>query len=73
MDNIKKTIFTDSKGQASFLRVGGFIAIIFGVVIGLAGVFGFFFGVKDAAILIAASEGLITLVLGAKAWQKVSE
>jgi hypothetical protein len=73
MAGLNKTIFTNDKGEPSFMRVSGFMALIFAIFVGLVGVIGFCFELKDSAILIAASEGLITFILGAKAWQKTSE
>ena len=66
-------MFKDNKGKISFLRVASFIALITSVILCLAGIVGFFMQLSNSITVIATSEALIALVLGAKVWQKMSE
>ena len=66
-------MFKDKNGKVSFLRVASMIALLTAVVLCIAGVIGFFMKLNDSITVIATSEALIALVLGAKAWQKMSE
>jgi hypothetical protein len=74
MDKMKKkTIFRDDKLNLSYIRVAGFIALIFAISIGICGIIGYFNKLNDSILLITSAETLITVILGIKAWQKTSE
>lgn len=66
-------MFNDDNGKLSFMRFGAFVALMLGVVLGICGTVGFFFQLKDSVNIIMSSQGMIALVLGAKAWQKSKE
>lgn len=66
-------MFKDDNGKVSFIRVACFVALMLGVGIGVCGIIGFLMAIPDAIAVIASSQALIALILGAKAWQKMSE
>lgn len=66
-------MFKDEKGKVSFMRVASFIGLLLGVAESVIGMIGFLVKIDGAIIVIGSSQALITLILGAKAWQKKSE
>jgi len=66
-------MFRDAHGKLSFMRIGSFIALCLGFSIGIIGGIGFLNQFTDSVSVIAVSQAMIALVLGAKAWQKTSE
>ncbi len=66
-------MFKDEKGKISFMRIGCGVGLLLGFIVGVFGIIGFMLDKFEAVTVIATSQGLIALVLGAKAWQKTSE
>ena len=61
-------------GVVSTMRIAVlYYCMPLGALVILAGVIGWFCGLKDAALIIGAGTGLITFALGAKAWQAQNE
>jgi len=67
------SIFKDDKGKHSFIRVIGFMGFIIGVILVIFGLIGWFTKLENAVTIITVAVGLITAIIGLKAWQKTSE
>jgi len=67
------SLIEDPTGGASTLRLCVLLAVATGVAIIAAGLVGFFRKLPDAMLVIGSGQGLITLALTLKVWQRTVE
>jgi hypothetical protein len=63
----------DAEGSPSTLRVCVLVAVAVGVATIIAGLIGWFRKLPDAPVILASGQGLITVVLTLKVWQRTVE
>jgi hypothetical protein len=66
-------LIEDPTGGDSTLRLCVLLAVAAGIATMAAGLVGFFRGLPDAMLVIGSGQGLITLVLTLKVWQRSVE
>jgi hypothetical protein len=66
-------LLEDATGGTSTLRLCILLSVAAGLATMAAGLVGFFRELKDSMIVIGSGQGLITLVLSLKVWQRTVE
>ncbi len=67
------SLLEDPTGGASTLRLCVLVAVAVGSATIAAGLVGFFQGLADSMLVIGSGQGLISLVLTLKVWQRTVE
>jgi len=65
--------YEESEGNVSTMRILALLAGITGIITVLAGVVAMFIGLGNSGIALSVGAGIITVALGGKALQKMSE
>jgi small-conductance mechanosensitive channel len=65
--------YHDKNGVVSSMRLIVMPAAYIGLLVVISSVIAFFLGIPDSVLLAGAGTTLITLSMGAKAWQRSSE